>query len=96
MSYEFKPRGKMFFGNVFDVYQDDQWIGSMTELLEEQGYMPTTPHGKWAGTMPFDADQREDAADWLAEQQDFVHRKERWKYDYLGSKIHRFLSKVFG
>jgi len=85
MSYELTDRGKMFFGDVFDVYEGQHWIGSLTQAKHPGGWTATTPSGHWAGTLPFE--NQNQATKWLARQGERIHKRDRDRYEFKGPRL---------
>jgi hypothetical protein len=78
MSYEFKHRGDMWFGNVYDVYESNEWIGGVMQGKQDPRWSSVTPSGRGAEPLPFGS--REEAAAWLDTQGERVPRSRKWRY----------------
>jgi hypothetical protein len=78
MSYEFKHRGDMWFGNVYDVYESDEWIGGVMQGGQDPRWSSVTPSGRGAEPLPFAT--REEAAAWLGAQGERIPKSRKWRY----------------
>jgi hypothetical protein len=85
MTYEFQPRGNMWFGNVADVYRGSSWIGGIMQGKHDPRWSAITPSGRGAEPLPFET--RDQAAAWLDEQGESVPRSYKWRYDYPWYKL---------
>jgi hypothetical protein len=78
MAYEFKHRGDMWFGNVYDVYESNQWIGGVMQGAVDPRWSAITPSGHGAEPLPFES--REEAAAWLGARGERIPRTRQWRY----------------
>jgi hypothetical protein len=85
MAYEFRHRGDMWFGNVYDVYESNQWIGGVMQGAADPRWSAVTPSGHGAEPLPFES--REEAAAWLGARGERIPRSRKWRYSPLSYAV---------
>jgi hypothetical protein len=85
MAYEFQHRGDMWFGNVYDVHESNQWIGGVMQAKHDQRWSAVTPSGHGAEPLPFAT--RDEAAAWLGAQGERIPRSRKWRYSPLAYAV---------
>jgi hypothetical protein len=85
MAYEFQHRGDMWFGNVYDVFESNQWVGGVMQGKQDLRWSAVTPSGHGAEPLPFET--REQAAAWLGVQGERIPRSRKWRYSPLAYAV---------